>query len=220
MFPFGSVVLLDGTDAKGHRNLWETNGTSAGTFEITIPGIAALDPSNFAALNNEDVMFQGNGAAGGRVLYRVNLTTPITTEIDVPGAFSRGLQPFDIMGLNTGKSLFAGGDPGLWVTDGTTGGTSELSAGINPTSITVLNASKALFNAVNASSKHGLWVSDGTSAGTSELSVAGAASGGLDPTNSVRLRRRGAVRRHGCGRPSEFVDHGRYRGGNVGAFGH
>ena len=101
----------------------------------------------------------------------------------MPGAFSRGLQPFDIMGLNTGKSLFAGGDPGLWVTDGTTGGTSELSVGINPMSITVLNASKALFNAVNASSKHGLWVSDGTSAGTSELSVAGAASGGLDPTN-------------------------------------
>ena len=68
------------------------------------------------------------------------------------------------------------------MTDGASAGTSELSIGINPIDLTVMN-SELLFNAADATSKHGLWVSDGTSAGTSELSVAGAAPSGLDPKN-------------------------------------
>jgi len=157
MFAFGGLVLLDGTDANGHRNLFESNGTSAGTSEITIPGIASLDPSNFAALNNSDVLFQGDGASGGRVLYRLNTVDLGAVEISVPGGLSTGLQPSNITpNAAILKSFFTGAGSALWVTDGASAGTSELSIGINPI---------------------------------------------------------------GCGRPSEFVDHGRHRGRNVGAFG-
>ena len=86
------------------------------------------------------------------------------------------------------KALFKGYDTNdhsnLWVTDGTSAGTSELtvagaySSGLNPLDITAFG-SKALFEGHDASSHVGLWVTDGTAAGTSELTVAGAFSGGL-----------------------------------------
>ena len=71
----------------------------------------------------------------------------------------------------TTRAMFAGydasGNTNLWVTDGDSGGKSELTAvgaasGLNPSGITVLGT-KALFQGIDASSRVGLWVSDGTS---------------------------------------------------------
>jgi serralysin len=78
------------------------------------------------------------------------------------------------------KALFGGqdaaGNYGLWVTDGTASGTSELSVsgtspsfGLSPSDITVFG-SKALFDGHDAAGNYGLWVTDGTASGTSELS--------------------------------------------------
>src|SRR5262249_37501084 len=90
--------------------------------------------------------------------------------------------------------LFAGTDPsnkrGLWVTDGTSAGTSEIMAGasslgLSPTNIIAVG-SEALFNGIDTAGPNGLWVTDGTSGGTSELiSVAGVSPNGLNPTNFV-----------------------------------
>jgi autotransporter passenger strand-loop-strand repeat protein len=189
LFPFTSLVLFNGIDSDGHRNLWETDGTLAGTSEITITvTITSLDPSEFSALNSSEVMFQGNGAAGGRVLYRLNTADLSAVEIEknAEAEFALGLEPSNITvdPLVAPRSFFTGAGSALWVTNGSSTGTSELAPGINPTGLTVIN-SELLFNGVNGASRHGLWVSDGSSTGTSELSVAGAAPGGLDPTNFV-----------------------------------
>ena len=91
--------------------------------------------------------------------------------------------------------LFAGTDAdfntNLWVTNGTAGGTSELSvpaAGPNPDlepDNFFVFGSEALFTGNDASFRSALWVTNGTGAGTSELSVAGASSGGLLPFGFV-----------------------------------
>ena len=62
---------------------------------------------------------------------------------------------------------------GLWVTDGTAGGTRELAGiagtdpthGLNPTDLTVLGG-EALFSGLDADGDIGLWVTDGTAGGT------------------------------------------------------
>src|SRR5262249_6257043 len=91
-----------------------------------------------------------------------------------------GLSPSDFTAFDS-KVLFIGRSTthlGLWVTDGTSGGTSEISlpngpqgdlfgSGVEPTFAVVGN--RAFFGAPDASGKASLWVTDGTSAGTSEL---------------------------------------------------
>src|SRR5439155_26715240 len=87
----------------------------------------------------------------------------------------------------------ASGNANLWVTAGTSAGSSELSvAGANSGGLFDLNffpsgftpgftvlGARALFEGYDASGIDGLWVTDGTSAGTSELAVAGSFAGGL-----------------------------------------
>ena len=99
-----------------------------------------------------------------------------------PGHANISLAPgFTIFG---DEVLFRGvdtaGAAGLWMTDGTATGTSEIvgingapSTAINPTDITVYNG-MALFNGVNAAGRPGLWTTDGTSGGTHELASSAA----------------------------------------------
>src|SRR5215472_9379010 len=60
----------------------------------------------------------------------------------------------------------------LWVTDGTTAGTSMLLdinpgyASSNPSDIVSLGNGKALFSASNGTTGYELWITDGTAAGT------------------------------------------------------
>ncbi len=78
-----------------------------------------------------------------------------------------------------GKVLFNGVDvnglSGLWVTDGTAGGTHEVvaeaagaSSGLDPTAMIVLG-NEVLFSGLDAAGHSGLWVTDGTASGTREL---------------------------------------------------
>ena len=114
----------------------------------------------------------------------------------VAGVSTTGLDPTDMMVFNN-EVLFNGVDAnglsGLWVTDGTVGGTHELvagaggasdpAAGLNPTNITVLQR-EVLFSGLDASGDMGLWVSDGTAAGTHELTgITGADPSGLAPSD-------------------------------------
>ena len=88
--------------------------------------------------------------------------------------------------------LFAGvdasGDEGLWVTNGTAAGTSEVtgiaganSSGLYPSGLTLYNG-EVLFSGLNASGHYGLWVTNGAASGTYELTgIAGASVTGLSP---------------------------------------
>ena len=79
------------------------------------------------------------------------------------------------------------GHTNLWITDGTSAGTTELALAVSPVEdgFSVV-ANNVLFeHARPFSIENGLWITDGTSAGTSEVAVPGAWSGGggLSPTD-------------------------------------
>src|SRR5262249_25940915 len=87
------------------------------------------------------------------------------------------ISPTDLTTFGS-EVLFAGSDEGLWVTDGTASGTTEIMSGLGgPQDLTAFG-NKVLFAAGTAFSRN-LWVTDGTAAGTSEIIVAGAGPDGL-----------------------------------------
>jgi ELWxxDGT repeat protein len=199
---FGSEVLFDGTETNHRSGLWVTDGTVAGTSEISVAGANpnGLAPSHFTVFGNK-VLFLGGGTGSGAAnsgVWVTNGTSAGTSELSIAGAYSGGLfglssPPPNFAALGN-KVLFQGWDAqirsGLWVTDGTSAGTSEivagLAGGIDPTDLTTFG-SEVLFNGTgpdNGVFNHRLlFVSDGTSAGTSQIPVAGAGSGGVDPTD-------------------------------------
>jgi ELWxxDGT repeat protein len=201
-------ILFSGIDAAGNYGLWATNGTAAGTHEIT--GISnAFSLGLFHGLNanaslvafNNEVLFDGMNAAYHPGLWVTDGTAAGTHELTgISGAGSGGLfaanaanvavnPDFTVFG---GEVLFnsvdAASHSGLWVTDGTAAGTHELTgisgasaSGINPAAFTVFN-NEVFFNGVDAAGHNGLWVTNGTASGTHELTgISGASPSGIDP---------------------------------------
>jgi ELWxxDGT repeat protein len=208
---FNGHVLFSGYDSQGQAGLWETDGTSAGTHELTVPGAlttpqgllpGGLNPSNLSVLNGY-VVFAGDDASGRVGLWETDGTASGTHELSgIAGAATLGqgigppgLLPTDLMVFND-QILFAGNDAngqtGLWETDGTASGTHELTGiaaafmtGLDPTDLTVFN-DHVLFSGYDAQGQTGLWESDGTASGTHELTgIAGAFTAGIgfDPTD-------------------------------------
>jgi ELWxxDGT repeat protein len=203
----GTRALLEGYDASGIDGLWVTDGTSAGTSELTVVGsfanglffdVSAPDLTVFAG----KALFVGEDTSGGISLWTTDGTGAGTSELRIAGSNANGLfynataPNFTVLG---NKVLFAGqdatGNSNLWVTDGTGGGTSELAvAGANDGGLFDLNyfpagfspgftvlGKVALFAGYDASgvASASLWVTDGTAAGTSELKVSGSYANGL-----------------------------------------
>ena len=187
-------LVFAGTDASGNINLWATDGTAAGTQELTsVVGAspASLSPQYFMTYNGE-ALFNGTDASGNNNLWTTDGTAAGTHEITgVTGASPSGLDPSGFTAYD-GKLLFTGsnasGNYDLWITDGTAAGTHEVTAtgasssGLNPAYMTVYNGD-ALFEGEDSSNHYNLWVTDGTTAGTQELAVAGANAGGLYPNH-------------------------------------
>src|SRR5262249_32822703 len=73
----------------------------------------------------------------------------------------------------------AGGQHGLWITDGTGGGTHELASGVTVNRLTTVG-SQAYFKGT-VGNRFGLWITDGTAGGTHEVAVSGASSAGVNP---------------------------------------
>jgi len=140
-------------------------------------------------------VFEGTDAAHNRNLWITDGTSGGTSELTVAGAFPSGglfsgIEPdFTVLGS---KVLFAAEDTSghetLWVTDGTSAGTSELNipgayslglfyGGFSPDFAAI--GSKVLFAGFDAAHHRNLWITDGTAAGTQEVTAAGAASQGL-----------------------------------------
>jgi ELWxxDGT repeat protein len=177
-FPNGSypgdfVVLANGRavfqarDAPGDRDLWVTDGTSAGTMLVKDD----FGASEFAVLPNGRAAFQANG-----VLWITDGTsagTMLVKDIDSPREFAV---------LPNGQAVFQAEDAThgteLWVTDGTSAGTMFLKDidsradaygnpyGSYPRDFVVLANGRAVFAAVDETHGTELWITDGTSAGT------------------------------------------------------
>src|SRR5262249_39291183 len=204
MTVFGSEALFAGFDAQEKRGLWITDGTSAGTSEITVTGsfdngdvfgLGFASLPGFAVLGNK-ALFVGADASMNFALWVTDGTSAGTSELSV--SVPSGLNPASPVAFGS-EVLFSGRDVnnphggfGLWVTDGTVAGTSELNvAGVGTNGLFgnfsgagfVVFGSEVLFGGIDTANKAGLWVTDGTAAGTSEISVAGAAASGLHPEN-------------------------------------
>ena len=90
MTVFNGEALFNGANTAGHLGLWVTNGTAAGTQELT--GIAAasatgIDPTDMTVFNNE-VLFNGVDANGLSGLWVTDGTVGGTHEL-VAGAGPR-----------------------------------------------------------------------------------------------------------------------------------
>ncbi|MGC2784541.1 MAG: hypothetical protein WA397_12065, partial [Roseiarcus sp.] len=198
----GAQVLFAGVDSSGDVGLWTSDGTAAGTVELTsITGAssAGVAPADLTVFGS-DALFSGINSSGQTGLWITNGTAGGTYELSsITGAASTGVQPSDLTVFN-GKALFAGSDTaghlGLWVTNGAVAGTQELTGvagasttGLDPSDMVSFN-NEMLFNGVDANGLSGLWATDGTVGGTHEL-VPGAGGvsdpAGLNPTNITVL---------------------------------
>ena len=149
---YNNEVLFSGLDATGDMGLWVSNGTAAGTHELTgIIGadLSGLAPSDLTVYNGE-VLFRGLDHSGQAALWITDGTVAGTHELTgIAGASTTGfgLDPsgFTVYG---GVALFSGvdssGNEELWQTNGSAGGTTEIgpvsgtqSMGLFPTDLTV-----------------------------------------------------------------------------------
>jgi ELWxxDGT repeat protein len=216
-------AVFSGYDATGNLNLWVTDGTVAGTSELTAAGAYAgglfhnphvADP-DFTRFGNV-VLFAGEDASFEPDLWVTNGTSGGTSEIPVAGAYRSGLLPgnFTVFGK---KLLFSGYDVNfgynLWVTNGTSAGTQEVavpgSAGLGLFALTspdfTVLGDKVLFAGEDSTFKYGLWVTDGTSAGTHELTLAQAYSDGYFGAGQPRSGERFSIGAHHLSQAAKSV---------------
>jgi hypothetical protein len=183
-----SEVLFAGIDFTNSHGLWVTNGQQAGTSEILTTSAAngGLNPTDLTAFGSSVVLFAGKDNNGNNNLWVTDGTSAATSELTVSGVHSGGIffsaghatNPGFTVLPGGGKVLFngvdGGGNAGLWVTDGTLSGTSELSiagaaaTGLNPNNFSV-SGSEVLFEGTDSSGRQNLWITDGTEAGISEV---------------------------------------------------
>ena len=187
---YGNMVLFNGTDAAGQVGLWRTDGTAAGTYEITVNGASSqgvrfgADSSPYGvqyAVVGNTVWFQGVDAAGLYGLWQTQGTTATTREVTVPGAYANGLIPGGFIPFANGtKALFEGyagslGFPQLYlIANGAVSAVNRLAPGLS-TSVNAENGAalgnEVVFNARTSVDSTGIehsgfWTSDGTVAGT------------------------------------------------------
>jgi ELWxxDGT repeat protein len=188
-YPENFAVLANGRavfqarDATNGRELWVTDGTSAGTMLVK----DSFDWRVFAVLPNGQAIFQGSDQTHGTELWITDgtsagtkLVKDIATVVDAWGLKSSNPENFAV--LPNGRVVFTAYESThgaeLWVTDGTSTGTmlvkdiapGDLSNGIPngsyPRDFAVLPNGRAVFTAEDTYENRELWVTDGTSAGT------------------------------------------------------
>jgi ELWxxDGT repeat protein/VCBS repeat-containing protein len=183
----GKAVFTATTAATG-RELWATDGTAAGTGLVKDirPGASASGAYTFAVLGGGKAVFQADDGSSGSELWVTDGTTAGTSLLrDIkPGAGSPYIDFTGATPIGGGRALFRANDgvngSELWITDGTTAGTSllkDISPGTYggstyvrssfPQYITHLGNGRAVFRASDGTTGTELWVTDGTAAGTS-----------------------------------------------------
>ena len=131
---FNGEILFSGLDASGDMGLWVSNGTAAGTHELT--GITGADSSGLAPSDltvfNGEVLFRGLDQSGQAELWITDGTVAGTHELTgIAGASTTGIG-LDPSGFAVydGVALFSGYDSSgnleLWQTDGSAAGTTEI----------------------------------------------------------------------------------------------
>ena len=159
-----NIVLFQGANASNHPGLWETNGTTSGTFELT-PITERTLRGSLLELHSlqRDVLFSGVDA-NGLALWVTNGTAAGTrSEVAGTSAFT----PNNLTVFN-GRVLFNGGS-GLWTTNGTAAGTSELAGRRDESDRPHSFQRIRCCSVVVSGGLHGLWTTNGVAGGTHEL---------------------------------------------------
>ncbi len=169
----GNRLILSVDHSPFEESLWVTDSTPEGTTKLAGTGTQVeLSSSYFGsqpALMADRVLFIGTTESTGTEVWVTN-GTPEGTQLLVdtaPGAksgFSWELAATEQRGWFLSSSQY--GERTLWLSDGTTAGTTEVLHWTSGTSVRSLAAlgDLAIFQ-VQASDQE-LWVSDGTAAGT------------------------------------------------------
>ena len=211
-------ILFSGLDASGDMGLWVSDGTAAGTHELT--GITGADSSGLApgdlTVLNGEVLFRGLDQSGQAALWITDGTVAGTHELTgIAGSSTTGigLDPsgFAVYG---GVALFSGYDSSgnleLWQTNGAAAGTTEIgpvsgseSMGLSPTDLTAIGMVGPVLTAgANVSYVTGaapvtldaaLSVADATAASLSAATVSISAGFVLGDTLSVGSPQTGIV---------------------------
>ena len=132
LIAFGSKVAFTATDNSGNVGIWVSDGTIAGTIELpNLVGNTYGVPMVALPGGRLAIIATRNGATG---IFITNGTAANLTALQVPGANAAGLSPHAIMALGN-KILFDGLNTSsarvLFISDGTSTGTSQLATGIN-----------------------------------------------------------------------------------------
>jgi ELWxxDGT repeat protein len=171
----GSTLLFSADDAGGNRELWRSDGTTAGTLQVL-----DINPSHTSSIGGvfgptvSEVLFAANDGVAGNELWKTDGTpagTVLARDFN-PGA-ANGVAG---SGIRLGAFyLFAANDGingvELWKSDGTVAGTALVkdinpgSASSNPQRFTVMGGI-AYFTATEPGTGTELWRTDGTTAGT------------------------------------------------------
>ncbi|MGN6820351.1 MAG: ELWxxDGT repeat protein, partial [Sphingomonas sp.] len=155
-------VADDGSDGQ---ELWVTDGTVAGTFLLKDinPGLGSANIGNLVQSNG--IMYFTAYDGSSYHLWRSDGTTAGTYALS---SSSNGDNAGNLVNVN-GRLFFTGSDSvhgsGLFMTDGTTGGTQFVAAVSSPSQFTAVGNS-LFFVAYDATDGYELWKSDGTAAGT------------------------------------------------------
>ncbi len=160
----GGKVLFQGSDGVTGGEPWVSDGTAAGTHQVTDlwPGATGSYPWQMTPFNGK-VLFHADtstlhglwvtdGTAGGTV--NLTATSLNGNWITAFGAFA----------------LFDGPGDALWRTDGTPGGTMAVAAADGPATVSADPAvpfgGGALLTGAKANGNTGIWTTDGTVGGT------------------------------------------------------
>jgi ELWxxDGT repeat protein len=178
------TLFFAAADGTHGIELWESNGTAAGTQMVADinPGGAAGDPRHLTNVNGT-LFFSANDGAHGYELWESNGTaagTFLVKDIGVGGSFVYSSNPEYLTNVNGtlffSATRFIDGTE-LWESDGTSGGTqlvkdiypgigpSNIGLGSNPSGLTNVNG-RLFFSAEDGTHGIELWESNGTAGGT------------------------------------------------------
>jgi ELWxxDGT repeat protein len=174
---FNDRLFFSANDGTTGRELWSTDGTTAGTqlFKDIIPGFNRSNPTGLTVFNGK-LFFAAFDPIAGYELWSSDGTaagTQLLKDIFVRGGFGSSPANFTVFGS---RLFFTADDfdttgTELWVTDGTTAGTQLFKDiepggfGSSPQDLTVVN-DKLFFTAYDGINSREVWVTDGTAAGT------------------------------------------------------
>ena len=114
----GSQVFLTADDVSGDNRLWVSDGTFAGTTQVQVSGLAAIN-GNLAVVGN-DVVFEGTDTSGKQALFEADGTASGSHELALGTAAVNAATVIGALPDQDGVVTLAGGNQSYAASPGTT----------------------------------------------------------------------------------------------------